>query len=240
VWDDSGATITSDLTTISKRVVAREDVQKDLAPGVNPCPDTGYTDDTVGDFRLGDTVCFELRVNFPSSIDVRNPVVTDFLTNGLTYAGMDVRTATPVFDEVISADGKRIDWKLGSLGEGGDLYIPRGHVFVAHVWATVDAPSNGTVQDKPENLMKYRQQNVHGELYFLRDQADILVDPEMQLLKGVESVLANGGVVWEPERDAASEYLENGEDFLSNRDGIQVVEGETVRFRVDLFALPYD
>ena len=33
-------------------------------------------------FRSGDTACFKLRVNFPSTISTRNPVVSDFVPVG--------------------------------------------------------------------------------------------------------------------------------------------------------------
>jgi uncharacterized repeat protein (TIGR01451 family)/fimbrial isopeptide formation D2 family protein len=245
VWDDSGETLATDLTTINKRVLPRNLVTTGAAPGVDPCPATGYTDAVEGDFRLGDTVCFELRVDFPSSIDARNPVVTDFLPAGLTYVGSEVSAASTVTGAAVAtntsgATAGRIEWQLGTLGAGGDLYVPRGAVFIAHVWATVDQPSNGLVLDKPENLMKYRQENVQGQLYFLRDAAAIEVDPELQLLKGVVSVTANGSVVAEPSRAASSSASGNGNDFLSDRDGIVVREGEVVQYRVDLHGLPYD
>lgn len=244
VWDDSGATIHSDLTTISKKVLERDDVTKDLAPGADPCTAGTFVDTPVTNFRLGDTVCFELSVYFPGSIDTRNPVVTDFLPAGLTYAGSAVAAAStaPLNGTVVDNSGTTagsIVWTLGTPGAGGDLYVPLGNVFIAHVWATVDLPSNGLVLDKPENLMKYRQQNVDGDLYFLRTQAAVTVDPELQLTKGVLSV-TDTGLATSSTRTAGSQDAVDGTTFLSNRDHIQVRESEKVTYRVDLHGLPYD
>jgi len=248
VWDDSGAGIGSDLTTISKRVMPRDEVDVDLGPGVNPCTNGTFVVGPEPGFRLGDTVCFQLTVNFPSSIDVRNPVVTDFLPRGLTYAGHEIDTALPNSvpagdiqeDATHAADG-RLEWKLGHLGDliNPDLYVTRGQVLVVDLWATVDAPSNGPILDKPENLMKYRQQNVEGVLYFLRDQAEIEIQPELELVKGVESVLDNS-LISSSTRLALFEDDPFGTEFASNRDGIEVREEEVVTYRVDLHTMPYE
>ena len=242
-WDDSRASIKSDLTTIDKQVMPRTGVAQGLAAGVDPCTAGTFQQDTAQGFRMGDTVCFELRVAFPSSIATRNPAVQDFLPSGLTYQGSAVTsasTAAVTSSAVTSATtSTRIDWKLGTVGAGGALYVQPGAVFVAHVWATVNKPSNGTALDKPENLMKYRQQNVKGELYFLRDQAKIEVDPELQLVKGVKSVKDNSAVT-SSTREAATWAANDGATFASNRDGILVSEGETVTYRIDLLGLPYD
>ena len=57
----------------------------------------GYVDDpTPADdtFAEGDRVCFQIRVNFPTNVSTRNPVVADFLPSASTYeAGIAVATA---------------------------------------------------------------------------------------------------------------------------------------------------
>lgn len=255
VWDDSGESLPTDFTTINKRVMDRVDVIPSLAPGVDPCTSgtATWNEDVADDYRFGDTACFELSVTFPTSIDVRNPVVTDFLPVGLTYAGYAVITGSvgPVIPTTLDATNGRLEWKLGTLGDGGDLYVPRGSTFTAHLWATVDGPSTGAdiaLLDKPENLMKYRQQNVEGDLYFLREEAAILIDPELELVKGVEYVLPNGSVAPSYPADYTrtgplpgfTEDDPDGNEFASNRDGILVREGEQVRYRVDLTTMPYE
>jgi uncharacterized repeat protein (TIGR01451 family)/fimbrial isopeptide formation D2 family protein len=241
VWDDSGASIASDYTTIDKTVMPRSQVQAGLGSGADPCTLGTFSNALETGFRMGDTVCFNLQVTFPSSIDVRNPVITDYLPRGMTYAGYSVISGSvgPIIPTTLDASGGRLEWKVGTLGAGGDLYVSRGSTFTAHVWATIDGPSSGPILDKPQNLMKYRQQNVDGALYFLRDQAAIEIDPEMELLKGVESVTPNGSATPDYLRAATTSANGDGSVFGSNRDGVLVREGEQVQYRVDLTTMPY-
>ena len=243
VWDDSGASIASDYTTIDKTVMPRSQVE--VGAVGDPCTLGTFSDNLETGFRMGDTVCFNLNVTFPSSIDVRNPVITDFLPRGMTYAGYEVLAGSvgPIIPTTLDASAGRLEWKVGTPGAGGDLYVARGSTFNAHLWATIDGPSSGPILDKPENLMKYRQQNVEGDLYFLRDAAEIEVHPEMDLIKGVEYVLPNGSAVptypADYTRAALSQTGADGSVFASNRDGILVREAEQVRYRVDLTTMPY-
>ena len=243
VWDDSAASLSTELTTISKKVLPRNLVAVGAALDADPCTAGGYTSTTQAGFRMGDTACFELRVDFPNSVDTRNPLVTDFLPDGLTYGGYAVASASTVPEPQVSVDvsktdAGRISWSLGEVGALGDRYVGIGDVFVVHVWATVDAPSNGPILDKPENLMKFQQQNVEGDLYFLRSQAAIEVDPELQLVKGVWSVEDNSNTS-SSTRAATTQAAPDGNTFGSNRDGVLVREGEVVTYRLDLSTAPY-
>ena len=69
----------------------------------------------------------------------------------------------------------------------------------------------------------------------MREDAQIQVDRTPRLLKGVTSVKNNGGVV-SSTREAATQGSGNGTDFNSNRDGIEVVQGEEVTYRLDVTA----
>ncbi|WP_430869254.1 hypothetical protein [Demequina aurantiaca] len=244
VTDDSASTLSTDHTTISKRVMPRDEVQTDLGAGVDPCTAGTFPEILEGapaepDFRMGDTVCFELRVNFPSSIDARNPIAADFLPAGLSYVGQAITAESTAVIASSTATTSRFSWELGTAGADGDLYVERGAVFVAHVWATVVEPSNGEELDKAANLMKYRQENVDGDLFFLRDEAAIEVTPELQLVKGVQSIEPVVGATTST-RDAQSEDNGDGTVFGSNRDGIEVTEGEEVTYRVDLSGAPFE
>ncbi|WP_061961359.1 isopeptide-forming domain-containing fimbrial protein [Demequina flava] len=239
VWDDSDAGIATDLTTISKMVMPRDEVEQNLAEGVDPCTAGSFDSRLETGFQLGDTVCFELRVEFPDSVDVREAIVTDYLPAGIAYAGHTVATESTVVIDAEVHNGRRFDWTLGEEGAGGDLYVARGSVFVAHIWATVMEPSNGAVLDKPANLMKYRQQNVTGDLYSLRDFAAAEITPELGLVKGVASVTGIDDQA-DPSRDAASSASSNGNDFNSDRDGIEVTQNETVTYRIDLSGAGFD
>ncbi len=204
-------------------------------------PGATWNEDVATDFRLGDTACFEVSIVFPTSVDVRNPILTDFLPAGLAYEGYDVVSGSvgPIIPAALDTTAGRLEWQLGTPGDGGDLYVPRGSTFTAHIWATVVTPSGSLILDKPQNLIKYRQQNVDGALYFLREDAAVEVLPEMQLIKGVESVTDNGSGL-SSTRTATSQISPDGTVFGSDRDGIQVREGEVVHYRVDLRTIPYE
>lgn len=236
VWDDSAASLPTQATTISKQVAARDSVTADLPDGANPCPAAAgaYGDDDQPGFRMGDVACFELTVTFPTTVQTRNPVVTDILPYGfLDFVGWeaaDAASAALLESDAFTATGRRLEWQVGTTGAGGDRYVPAGSVLRLQVWAEVTRPATGPAVDKPQNLMKYRQENVDGDVFFLRDQAAIDVEPGVSLLKGVRDV--DG----EESRPADSQGSGDGTVVDSNRDGIRVVEGEEVTYRVDLTA----
>src|SRR5690606_1240202 len=112
-------------TEISKQAMPRNDIDDSVDPEIaNPCTDGAFSSTLQSGFRMGDTACFELVVDFPGSIDVRNPVVTDFLPTGLSYQGHQVQPGSPVVDStVLAEEDGRIDWYIGAEGDGGDLYV---------------------------------------------------------------------------------------------------------------------
>ncbi|MTV27381.1 isopeptide-forming domain-containing fimbrial protein [Nitriliruptoraceae bacterium ZYF776] len=236
VWDDSGAALESDATEIAKRVAPRTAVTPDLPADANPCPtDAGeYGEPDQPGFRFGDVACFELTVTFPTTVDTRNPVVTDILpAELLSYVGWapgDAASAALLEADAFTAAGRRLEWQVGTTGAGGDRFVASGSQLRLIVWAEVARPAAGTTTDKPQNLMKYRQENVDGDVFFLRDQAAIDVEPGVSLLKGVRDV--DGDAT----RPADSQANPDGTVVDSNRDGVRVVEGEEVTYRVDLTA----
>lgn len=242
VWDDSSVTIESQLTEIQKYVMPRSAVTTDP----NPCEEDPWNSGEEADFRMGDTVCFELRVLFPGSVDVRNPVVSDFLPAGLEYEGWDISPRSDIgASEVVVDDSQAtagfLRWTVGSENpndNSDDRYVARGQVLALNVWARVIEPSNGPDLDKPENQMKYRQMNVDGEIFHLRSQASIEVAPELELVKGVQEITDNGGDTRIPS-GAVCAGGGNGQSFGSDCDDILVREGEVVTYRIDLSTLPY-
>ncbi|MEV7692429.1 isopeptide-forming domain-containing fimbrial protein [Microbacterium sp. NPDC089189] len=239
VWDDSAAEIVSGFSGISKRVLARDAVLAggDAAtscavPSSDGAWDQNQTDAGDTAFVPGDVVCYELTVDFATQIDVRNPLVTDFLPTGVRYldsavaggtsAGIDVPTPT--------VSGQRIDWNVGTPGADGDRFVPLGSTLVLHVRGEVTSwtPNDEATLDKPENLMKYQQENVLADVFFLRDASAIQTGQGPTLLKGVVDVDGD------PTRPARSQNDANGTVFDSDRDGIQVVADDVVTYRVDL------
>lgn len=232
VWDDSGATIGSDFTTIAEQILPRGDVDATSTPCAT-ASDTDWVDGksvTPTGFRMGDTVCYRLVVDFPG-ITTRNPVIADFLPVGVSYVGSAVATAsttTADLDTSAAADG-RLQWVAGTAGVGGDRYVAPGAVLQLLVWGTITAPAVTAGADKLDNLMKYRQENVKGTVYYLRDNASFEREPGITLTKGVMAI--DGTVV------PASGSALAGDQFGSNRDHIQVRESDTIMYRIDLTGL---
>ena len=236
VWDDSGVTVGSDFTRIDKQVMERSGVQNSATPCANPDPAVWKqgldVSDTPTGYRMGDTVCYRLTVNFPADIATRNARVTDFLPIGVTYTDAAVAASSSAvvasYDPSMSSTG-RLDWTLGTVGAGGDYYVPAGAVLQLYVWAKITSAPSTVAADKPQNLMKYRQENVLGQVFFLRDAAAFEREGAISLLKGVQAI---GGITV----PAAGVNLA-GDQFGSNRDSLQVAESSVVTYRIDLTGL---
>jgi fimbrial isopeptide formation D2 family protein/uncharacterized repeat protein (TIGR01451 family) len=235
VADDSSASLTSGSATISKRVLP---VSTPLGSSADPCPAGGYSAATESGFKLGDTVCYELTVGFQPDADTRNPLITDMLPVGVTYtdsASSLTNGGAPVAfsDNVVepAAGGSRITWAPSTTTVDGDRFVPRGSTLTIHVWGTVSTLSLDPAKlDKPQNLMKFQQENVHGDVFFLRDSADILVDAGLSLVKGVARVGASTTF-------AASNG--NCVGTAPNCDHVLIKEGDVVTYRVDITGARY-
>lgn len=237
VADDSSATIVAGPSSISKKVLPRAEGIAVGCPAVPTLYVEGNDPATSGDlnFVLGDRVCYELTVTFAKDAETRNPVITDMMPEGITYAGAEATLLDSAGIKIASVTWNDTDadsvltWKPATHTAGnGDRLVPRGSQMVAYVWGTVSSVSESAAAlDKPQNLMKYQQENVQGEIFFARDQADIQVEAGLQLLKGVRDV---NGV----QRTAETQNSADGTTVDSNRDGVEVVEGEKVTYRIDL------
>ncbi|MGN6271841.1 MAG: isopeptide-forming domain-containing fimbrial protein [Protaetiibacter sp.] len=238
VWDDSSARITSDYSSISKRVLARDAVVAGPATAADACavaPTSPAWADTLADdtdipFHQGDLVCYELTVDFATQIDVRNPIVTDFLPADVTYLDSAVFSGAGIDVGAPARSGQRVQWTVGTVGSDGDRFVPLGSRLVLHVLGTLThmTSATATALDKPENLMKYRQENVLGDVFFQRDASAIRAGQGPTLVKGVRDI--DDATT----RGAQSQLAADGSVFGSNRDGIQVVQGDVVTYRIDL------
>lgn len=222
VIDESSTTITADEPTIQKRT---------LPNTVTPyaCSSGTYRDSAAGPaaefmFHAGDRICFELKVDFSSANNTRNPVVTDFLPAGTTYDPGSVvltgaNTAPGVlFNEAAAITGANPTWTMGGV-RGSNKFVPLGSVFAARLAVIVTAPAAAGQVDVPGNLMKFRAENTSGQAWSLRDSQDVQIAPAppIKVIKGVERV--NSGPT-------------NGPN--SNVDHVKVGQGDVVRFRIDL------
>lgn len=250
VWDDSTAEIDSTYSAISKHVLPRDEViptpgvtpptaaSCDVEPGPPWAQNQTDPDDTP--FHAGDVVCYQLTVDFADQIDVRNPKVTDFLPQDVAYLDSALyegtNGTTPGVDVAFSQDGQRLEWLVGDVGESGDRYVPLGSTLVIHVlgMVTSNTPADVSSLDKPENLMKYQQENVLGDVFYLREASAIQLGHGPTLLKGVRDVDDDATL------PAASQNAPDGTVFDSNRDGIQVAAGDVVTYRVDLTGGDFD
>ncbi len=221
--DSTSATQTSPAGTLAKLIEPRANPQ-DCAAGTYADPRT-LTAAQLG-FLKGDRVCFQITVPFAAATQTRNPVLTDFLPDGTAYeAGSfvlgpanTVPNGEVRFDETGAADGN-LTWTLGAPEPDGSLAVPAGSVFQARFSVLITAAAPGPAPDKTGNIAKLRTENSSGQAVSLRSEADFSIAPAppVAVLKGVQSV--------------------DGQPVGGNPpnvDGVQVVEGDTVVFRVDV------
>jgi uncharacterized repeat protein (TIGR01451 family) len=235
VTDGSSATLVSGGTSIDKRLQPRPPLP--VTPGT-PCPTDGadYVDETTSPqptpadlaFRLGDEVCFLLRVDFDENLRTRNAVVTDFLPIGLEYVQGSILT---------TAAHTGVDLNLGGaslplegplvLNVGTDDPAVAGSDRFVDLDAVMEIVFKAVVVDIPDdnrpiisgNLMKMRIEDSSGRASSFRDRVGlgIVPAPPMLLTKGVSSVDTPAFSTTQP-----------------NQDGVLVQQGSQVTYRLDL------
>ncbi|HPJ19258.1 MAG TPA: isopeptide-forming domain-containing fimbrial protein, partial [Actinomycetota bacterium] len=138
VEDDSRAEQGTPLPTISKQIKPR--AAPPTFPGGMKCDPTvapAYVSDPDPrpSFRKGDVICFKLRVDFPSTVDTKNAVVTDFPPVGTAFVvaddpatGNNKYALTSNNNVSVSADLTTEKFVL-TLGDNG--FVSKGGVFEA-------------------------------------------------------------------------------------------------------------
>ena len=233
IQDGSSATLVSGGESISKGLLPRD--ARRVPPGT-PCPATGYIDPTTVPpaqyfdklaFRLGDEICFLLRVDFDPSVRTRNPVVTDFLPAGVEYvAGSMAPTANNVRVNLnLPPAGPAAGPLVLNLGDDDPLIA--GTDRFVDLGAVMEVVFKGVVVDVPDsnaplitgNLMKMRTENSAGQARSYRDRVGfgIVPAPPILLTKGVAAV----------DVPAFSTTLPDQDDKL-------VQQGSVVTYRIDL------
>ncbi|WGL52235.1 hypothetical protein P5P86_00030 [Nocardioides sp. BP30] len=138
-------------------------------------------DDAALRFRVGDRVCFTVRADFSSGNSTKNPTITDFLPEYVTYEpGSAVATGD---DDVTVAGGGptvtggRVTWTIGdTLAGSPDRFVARGGVFEWRLSAIVTAePDAAPKPDITANLAKLSWTDTAGQVGFLRDQVDFSI-----------------------------------------------------------------
>ena len=238
--DESGPQTVADTASATQNTVGPT-VDKELKPRDTSPPQTGNplvdcattTSPAYGEpseftteqltFRQGDQICFKLRVNFPSAMKTRAPVLSDYFPVDTSYvvnsvAPTSANTVTVAqFVPPATAPGIGV-WTLGDL-QNGVRFAQAGQVFEAVVAVTVLEPTTGAKPDLLGNLMKLRTEDSAGRVLSTRDAVDFSVapGPNMGITKGVYSV------------DSPA----NGPN-PPDTDGIPVTEETTATFRVDI------
>lgn len=252
-WDDSVETLRAELTTLQKHVLTRE-------AGV-PEPSEIATAPSASDwvkradtpFAVGDEVWYRIRVVSPAGTDVRNPKLTDYLpvgtefdstdadSNGIAdnmWIGLTNRTGlgsctansdnnwVRQFVGMPTVEGNALIFNLGKRGsecgiDSDDRFLPLDTELTIYIKVRVtDQAAFGEV-DLPQNLAKYQQNNVDGEIHFIRSDAEFVRDQGVRLIKGVESIQG---------------FPVDGNPVNSNVDGGEAVQGQQVKFRLDVTA----
>jgi uncharacterized repeat protein (TIGR01451 family)/fimbrial isopeptide formation D2 family protein len=159
---------------------------------------TSASSDYPPTYEAGDTICFQLEVDFPAGVYSHDAEVTDFLPPNAAYVpGSEVaatgNTATiaSVTDAGTSPDS--VAFALGNtLGSDPGLYVAPGQTFVADLAVTaIQPPDVGNAFTLTDNLMKFTALNTDGQSVSLRSQASYnLSQPVLALSKSV--ALVNG------------------------------------------------
>lgn len=131
----------------------------------------------------------------------------------------------------IKVDGNVLTFDLGAnCGLGGnDRFLPLNSTLEIYLKVKVTSISAFGEVDLPQNLAKYQQNNVDGEIYFLRDEAEIMLDTAARLVKGIES-----NSYTDPKTKTQPYLGPNAPN--SNIDGQPIVQGDKVTFRLDITA----
>ncbi len=189
VEDGSEADLTARGPSISK------DVALPVAGPISECGPGGNGDGltwdpvVAGTFSPGDIVCFRLRVQFPTMLDTLNPIVTDFLPAGFDYIetrlGVDNTIDPGEVSIAFDTAANSIEFDLTDIDVGGEL-------LEGVIAAQLNDPNAAQPGELLGNLMKFRYSNTAGDVFQLRDQADVeWSEPILTLDKSVATV--NGG-----------------------------------------------
>ena len=238
IADSSEATIRSSWSRIDKQTlsgtaaanttVAIAGTNYQCSSGVVPAATAANP--TIPRFAPNDIACFDLRVDFPANIRVRNAVVTDFLPANSTYLGYSRRAGhTP--DELLTTvgpygPGQPMVWAVGTpSGADPRFTSAKGSTFHVVIALRIsDDPSANNNYDVIENLLKVTGLDTAGHSVSLRDASTfVLAEPELKLVKGVTDVVRAGASITGFPREP-----------VVGDDSSTVIQGDTATFRIDV------
>ncbi len=102
--------------TIDKRV-------REVTPGPVDCATGNYIDGPPPSYGPGDTVCWQLRIDFAALLDSGDPLLTDFLPPGVTYVPR-LRRGDPGQHRHIDVLGRRRGQRPCSPGTSAATWTP--------------------------------------------------------------------------------------------------------------------
>ncbi|WP_127479634.1 LPXTG cell wall anchor domain-containing protein [Nocardioides pantholopis] len=175
VADASEAGIASQSVSLEKRI--QPNSASPYTCATNPAAYRNGTELTLPQttFTEGSRVCFLLRVQFPSGNETKNPVLTDFLPDHLTYEAGTAQPLTGNTVQDVVLDPSTLTFTLGRT-TGSNRFVAPGSVFLYRLSGIVAKPSSSqTAADVTGNLAKLRWTNTAGQVGFLRDREDLAV-----------------------------------------------------------------
>ncbi|WP_217135119.1 isopeptide-forming domain-containing fimbrial protein [Leucobacter chinensis] len=163
------------------------------------------------------------------------PCTFDLTNDTNAAAAIELFNGKVVLDD--EQDPRNLTWKFGSndcypAGQGphesADRFWPAGVDLDIYLKVTVvQAQAFGDV-DVVQNLAKYQQTNVDGQISFMRDDAEVTQDMSVRLIKGIER---NDYSV-----ETGKPVYPDAQTVNSNVDGQNVVQGSEVTYRLDVTA----
>jgi len=175
-------------------------------------------------YNVGDRVCWRLTVDYPTNLDTFDTDIQDYLPPGHEFTGADgwqlgAGTSAPAptvtFDGSQAASGL-LNWVVGDGGGFVDESVTV-EIVLSSTITDPTATSSGSIV---ENLMKLSYVNTAGTPFNLRSLANIeVIEPEIDLVKGVYEVSRGGSVVVGPNANP-------------NVDGVLVMPGDVVTYQL--------
>lgn len=180
VSDASEASIGSQGPSLTKTIM-KQTTPYACAAGTYTDNGTTPQDDDSLRFRVGDRVCFTIKVDFSGENSTKNPVLTDFLPDYVQYetdsakpVGSDSHLEVQADDPAV--DGNRLTWTIGTTQSGTDRFVPKNSHFEWQLSAIViKKPGAAPKPDITANLAKLSWTNTDGNVGFLRDQVDFSI-----------------------------------------------------------------
>lgn len=221
--DDSSATISSNFSQLVKEVLDRGKTIANAQPA-------NWSAAAQTPFSPGDRVWYRIQVPFAEGIDTRNPVLDDYLPEGVAFVGAtyaysgitgvaDAETpvdrSAPGFPTAYipepTVSGSSLSWELGER-RGDYRFMPLDSTVTVYLEGVVQQQSASADDvDSPANHAKYQQVNVDGDLTFLRDDATVTLDWGATLQKNVKSIGDGASRTFGQEGPAAGEIVRQGD-----------------------------